>query len=286
MTNTTMDNEKLRSWIGRSRTETDILHPKPCQLMAATLGWDTPPFQEGDPLPPAWHWLYFLDARPPAELGRDGHAALGAFLPPVTLPRRMWAGGRFRFSAPLILGEAVRKKSTIQDVNLKSGRSGDLCFVTVRHDLYRGDELCLSEDHDIVYRNDPSPGTEAPLPPLPEAEAEHTETVTPNPVLLFRYSALTFNGHRIHYDVDYCRDVEGYPGLVFHGPLTATLLLDLARRHGDSRTLKDFSYRAISPLFDTAPFTLALRRIQGGFSLWAINAEGRLAMTAKVEFTE
>ena len=281
----TLDIEILKTWIGRSESHSDVISPKPVEMMAATLGQVVDIPKDGAPLPAAWHWLYFLGAKSRGDLGRDGHAALGEFLPPVALPRRMWAGGHFDFIKPVYIGEAVKKASTINKVERKSGRSGELCFVTVRHQLFAGDELRITDDHNIVYREDSTSKEPAPPTPAP-ADAEIREAITPDPVLLFRYSALTFNSHRIHYDVDYCRDVEGYPGLVFHGPLTATLLLDLASRHSGGKIITDFSYRAISPLFDINPFTIALAHEEDRLVLWAETPEGHLAMSATAKLKE
>ncbi len=281
MQTATLDIDILKSWIGRSKTSTDIIRPQPAAMMAATLDRNTDLPKDGSILPPPWHWLYFLEAKPRGDLGRDGHVALGDFMPPVALPRRMWAGGRLVFASPIRIAETIRKISTIVKVIRKSGRSGELCFVTVRHELFCGSELRLTEDHDIVYREDPTQQDAPPLPPIPSGAADVSETIVPDPVLLFRYSALTFNSHRIHYDVDYSRDVEGYKGLVFHGPLTATLLLDLAIRQSGPSAFSDFSYRAISPLFDDTPFTISLRRESNQLVLWAANSDGHLAMTAK-----
>jgi 3-methylfumaryl-CoA hydratase len=272
----------LRDWIGRSETREDILRAEPARFLQATLGRE-PDLTPGAALPPLWHWLYFLEARPAGALGRDGHPRKGGFLPPVPLPRRMWAGGRFRFLAPLTLGAAVRRVSTIEDVVEKQGRSGALCFVTVRHEIYAGAELAVSEAHDIVYREDPTPEATPPAPRPAPAGAVISEAVTPSEVMLFRYSALTFNGHRIHYDVDYARAVEGYEGLVFHGPLTATLLADLAVRHA-GRALRGFAFRGLAPLAGAAPF-----HIEGGpagprMDLWARRHDGALAMSAEAEF--
>jgi len=278
---TTLDIETLKSWIGRSERHSAVIRPDPMAMMSATLGGSADLPRDGTPLPAAWHWLYFLKPTPRGDLGLDGHAALGEFLPPVALPRRMWAGGCFDFRKPIRIGESVNKVSSISKIERKSGRSGELCFVTVRHELFVADELRLIEDHDIVYREDTAVTQSAPLPP---GGAEMRETVIPDPVLLFRYSALTFNGHRIHYDADYCRDVEGYPDLVFHGPLTATLLLDLATRRAGKRALAKFSYRALSPLFVDKPFTIALRFDgQDRLILWAETPEGRLAMSAEAQ---
>lgn len=281
MTEKTIDETALRQWIGNSETAVDTLHPAQARLMQATLD-RTPSLEAGDPLPPAWHWSYFLTGVPMSGLGRDGHPALGEFLPPVALPRRMWAGGRLNFEQPVLLGETITKTSTIIDVKVKSGRSGALCFVTVEH-RYTGPEndLRFTEEHDIVYREDPSPDAPKPTPPTPPERAVGSETITPSTVQLFRYSALTFNSHRIHYDREYCQQVEGYPGLIFHGPLTATLLADMAYRAADEAPLKNFDFRAVSPLFDTAAFTI---NTDGESQFWAETPDGALAMKAEVGF--
>lgn len=277
-----MTTPDLTAWIGREETLHDVLNPRPARQMRSILPGDGP-LDAGDALPPLWHWGYFPDIAPLSELGRDGHKARGGFLPPVPLPRRMWAGGRLTFHGDLRLGDAARKTSRILDVREKTGRSGALCFVTVEHRFTVDGDLKLTEEQDIVYREDPAP--DAPKPPPPQAPegAEITETVAPGPVMLFRYSAVTFNGHRIHYDRDYCRDVEGYPGLVFHGPLTATLLADLARRAG-GRDLARFAFRAHSPLFDTASFSICARIEGDSVDLWAAGPGDALAMRAEAAY--
>ena len=281
MTDPTLNEDVLKKWIGNSENHCDTLHVEQANLLEATLD-RSPTLKTGDELPPAWHWAYFLTAAPMSGLGRDGHPARGEFLPPVALPRRMWAGGRLTFQHPVYLGETLHKQSTIKDVVLKNGKSGALCFVTVEHKFsgLSGD-LRFVEEHDIVYREDPA--DDAPKPPVvtPPANTAGSHTITPSSVQLFRYSALTFNSHRIHYDRDYCLDVEGYPGLVFHGPLTATLLADNAYRRRDDRALKKFSFRAVSPLFDTSPFTI---HHDGENTVWAQTPAGGLAMKAEVEY--
>lgn len=273
----------VESWIGRSEDHTDTLRSEPARFMQATLG-RAPSLMEGDDLPPLWHWLYFLEAKPLGELGRDGHPQKGGFLPPVALPRRMWAGGRFTFHRPLPLGGVASKTSTIRNIVEKSGRTGDLCFVTVLHELFLEDgELALSEEHDIVYREDPNPDAPPPTPAMAPETAEVSEEITPSQVMLFRYSALTFNGHRIHYDVDYARQVEGYDGLVFHGPLTATLLVDLAARTV-GRAPKTFEFRGLAPLAGMQPFHIEGRHSGDGMTLWARRHDGALAMKASATF--
>lgn len=282
MAERTLDPEVLGRWIGRQEEMTDVIEARTARLMEATLD-RTPSLEPGDALPPLWHWLYFPVVLPQKDLGRDGHPKLGGFLPPVALPRRMWAGGRFGFERPLRIGEAATKRSVIKDVRLKEGRSGPLCFVTVKHEVIAGDAMCFWEEHDIVYREDPAPGTPKTLPPEATAAADWSRRVEPSAIMLFRYSALTFNGHRIHYDRQYSREVEGYPGLVFHGPLTSTLLFDLLLERNPGCWVPHYEFRAVSPLFDTGAFTLAGRREGSGAELWAINPEGRLAMTARAE---
>ena len=200
----------------------------------------------GTALPPLWHWIYFLEGLPPGELGRDGHPARGGFLPPVPLPNRMWAGGRVAFLAPVPIGARVRKVSRILKVDHKVGRSGDLVFVTVLHEVgtLSGDVL-VREEHDIVYKSASRPSRPAATTDAP-APAPFEKRVTPTSTTLFRYSALTFNGHRIHYDQDYCREVEGYANLVIHGPLVATLLAGFAEEASGHR-LREFNYRGVSP---------------------------------------
>ena len=276
-----LDIDHLRSWIGRQEVLTDTVTKAPVGALSATLDRDDAPAQSGDPLPPLWHWLYFLPVAPQSSIGADGHPKRGGFLPPVELPRRMWAGGRLTFHAPLRVGEAITRTSTIADVSVKEGRTGSLCFVLVRHEIAGQDGIAVTEEHDIVYRDLP-PANEAPprAKPAP-AEATWRRDITPDPVLLFRYSALTFNGHRIHYDRSYVTQEEGYPGLIVHGPLIATLLVDLLRRNTD-KAIATFRFRALSPLFDIAPFAVCGRPDQDGtVALWARNADGGLAMEAE-----
>ena len=221
------DPSDLSTWIGRSETQRDVLHATPVQALSATLDHPQTPSAPGDPLPLLWHWLYFLPLHPQAEIGPDGHARRGGFLPPVALPRRMWAGGRLRFERSLRVGDTVQRVSTIQNVQTKHGRSGTLVFVTVKHEVIDAHGVALHEEHDIVYRDNPVgskvAGVAQPAPAAAPTDETFSRVITPDPVLLFRYSALTFNGHRIHYDRPYATEVEGYPGLIVHGPLIATL---------------------------------------------------------------
>jgi 3-methylfumaryl-CoA hydratase len=275
--------EHLRSWIGRSEQRTDAITAAPLAALAATLDRDDPPPTSGTAVPPLWHWLYFLPIARQSELGPDGHPRRGGFLPPVELPRRMWAGGRLTFQRALRVGEVATRTSRIGDVTAKDARSGPLVFVTVRHELSTPEGHAIDEEHDIVYRGQPAPGSNA-APPRAPSDETFARTVVPDDVLLFRYSALTFNGHRIHYDRRYVTEVEGYPGLIVHGPLIATLLLDLLRRERPDARIVRFDFKAVSPLFDRHPFAVCGRPDGGrGFALWARNHEGGLAMQATAE---
>ncbi len=279
-----IDIDHLRQWVGKKESLTDKLDLATCQRMEATL--DLPAtLNEGDALPPLWHWCWFHQPIRGSLLGRDGHPEKGGFLPPVDLPRRMWAGGRFTFNAPLVIGVETEKQSTIKSVEAKNGRSGELCFVTVEHRISSHGTLCLVEEHDIVYREDPRPDAKPTKPPLADdGVADFSRIIKPNPTMLFRYSALTFNGHRIHYDRDYCRDVEGYPGLVFHGPLTATLLAGLAVENSHDASLKQFEFRATSPVFDIGSFTICGRKEGATSRLQAVHPDKTLAMKATATF--
>jgi len=276
-----MDIAHLQGWTGRSMTAEDTITPVPLQALTATLDRDDAPAAPGDEIPPAWHWLYFLPTARQSEIGPDGHAERGGFLPPVPLPRRMWAGSRMEFLAPLRVGQRIARTSQIKDVTLKDGKTGPLVFVKVRHEISAEGRLALAEEHDIVYREAPRPGDTPPAGTPAPLDATWTRTITPDDVLLFRYSALTFNGHRIHYDRRYVTTVEGYPGLIVHGPLIATLLLDLLRREMPQARVTHFSFKAVKPLFDVAPFSVCGRvEDPNHVTLWARTPEGHVAMQA------
>jgi 3-methylfumaryl-CoA hydratase len=276
---------RLEDWIGRSEEREERLAPAPARALAATLDREPLSFDEGALLPPLWHWLYFLPLTRARDLGADGHARRGGFLPPVALPRRMWAGSRLEFRMPLRIGEVVRRRSVIERVEPKTGRSGALVFVTVRHDLMRAGEAeaALVDRHDIVYREAPRQGelpATATLTTPTAGDAPWARTWQPDDLLLFRYSALTFNGHRIHYDRRYVTEVEGYPGLVVHGPLIATLLLELLHEHASGAELAAYRFRALRPCFDGRPLHLFGRPEATQVRLWAADDEGALAMEA------
>jgi 3-methylfumaryl-CoA hydratase len=277
----------LARWVGKTETVTDNVTATPYAALSATLDRapERPP--AGTPLPPLWHWLYFLPLYRQSEVGADGHAKRGGFLPPVPLPRRMWAGSQFEFNQPLRVGDRISRVSTIADVTEKSGRTGPLVFVKVRHEMRANDEAspAIVEFHDIVYREAPKPGDVAPPPKAAPSQARWQRRWVPDDVLLFRYSALTFNGHRIHYDRKYVTEVEGYPGLIVHGPLIATLLLDLLRSEAPDAIVRRYEFRAVRPLFDIHPFDVCGEPSVEGKSvrLWAKDHEGWLAMDATAQ---
>ena len=274
----------LREWIGRSETVTDVATATPYAALSATLDRSAERPAIGTPLPALWHWLYFLPLYRQSEVGPDGHPQRGGFLPPVPLPRRMWAGSRLEFHAPLKVGDVLTRVSTIEDVTEKGGRTGPLVFVKVRHEIRRRNErdVALTEFHDIVYREAPKAGDVAPPPKVAPSGAAWERKWIPDDVLLFRYSALTFNGHRIHYDRRYVTGVEGYPGLIVHGPLIATLLLDLLRHQLPDARVARYEFRAVRPLFDINPFFVCGEPQPDGktFRLWTRDHEGSLTMDA------
>jgi 3-methylfumaryl-CoA hydratase len=273
--------DHLKGWIGRQEVLHDTATLFPVAALSATLDRDDPAPTAGDALPGLWHWLYFLPTARQSTLGPDGHPKRGGFLPPVPLPRRMWAGGRFEFLQPIRVGEAITRTSTIKDVSMKLGRTGPLIFVVVRHEVSGAHGLALTEEHDIVYREAAAPGETPPAPQMAPEAAAWRRDIEADDVLLFRYSALTFNGHRIHYDRRYVTTEEGYPGLIVHGPLLATLLVDLLRRNSDA-TLKSFKFRALAPTFDTTPFAVCGQPgAAGTVALWAQHQTGVLAMQAE-----
>ena len=280
----TNDVDVLRGWVGSTETQHEVIDVEGAGRVALTLG-HTAELAVGSLLPPLWHWTWFVsNSSSTAALGPDGHPPRGGFLPPVALPRRMWAGGALDFGDPIHIGDAITKTSTITDVTVKEGSTGTLCFVTVEHVLQSGDAPCITERQDIVYRDDPDPSVPARAPKPAPSEFEWSDEFEPSAPLLFRYSALTFNAHRIHYDRDYATAVEGYPALVVHGPLTATMLANLAVS-SESGRLTRYTFRGMAPLLDTATIPLrGSRSDRGGYDLWAETADGGIGMSATAEF--
>ena len=288
--------QALEQWVGRTQTVTDSISPVQVRQMAATLD-DAARMKNPSLslLPAGWHWLYFNPMEVQSKLGEDGHPARGDFLPPVELPRRMWAGSRLEWTRVFSVGVDVSKKSEIIKVSRKTGRSGEMVFVTVAHVYSDMQGILLREEHDIVYRDSQSPAEKSALAevaarvtqwqaaaPVFERTGQQTKAVTADAVMLYRYSAATFNGHRIHYDVDYCRDVEGYPGLVVHGPLIATLLLGYVENDiTPGRRIRSFEFRANRPTFDFGGFHLHASTKDGDantLQVWATNNVGEVGI--------
>lgn len=271
--------------VGRVDENTDTISLGHVQAMAATLDLGLVPGL-GDPLPPGWHWLFFNRFAPRSGLGADGHPKLGGFIPDVGLPRRMWAGGRLRYLNKLPVGDTASKHSEILSIQAKEGRAGKLVFVTIRHRISSAGLLCIEEEQDIVYREADSGQGPKPNPPAAPDEAKWAQQVTPDPVLLFRYSALTSNGHRIHYDQPYARQEEGYRDLVVHGPLISTLLQNFAVALKQGAALTRFDYRGMAPLFVDRPFRIeaAEGEKSGTLDLWARGPDGECAMKASAGF--
>ncbi|MCC6532081.1 MAG: MaoC family dehydratase N-terminal domain-containing protein [Burkholderiales bacterium] len=254
------------------------------ERLAATLDLDVAP-KEGEPLPPGWHSLLFPRVVRQSQVGPDGHPQRGDFLPPVPLPRRMFAGRRVSFESDLRVGERARKESEIANVTIKSGRSGTMVFVTVRHSIHGPKALAIVEEQDIVYRDEPDPNAPKPAPTPAARTAPWTRGFTPEPVVLFRYSALTFNGHRIHYDHPYVTQVEGYPGLVMNGGLTTLLVSELARTRS-RRPLKSMASRNVRPIFAGNEFMVCGEPSADGASakMWVADHDGALCLSAEIAF--
>jgi 3-methylfumaryl-CoA hydratase len=276
----TIDITSLGPWIGRQETVGDTLAAFPAAALTATLDRDET-WAEGDSLPPLWHWIYLQELHKTAEIAENGHGRLGGFMPPVPLPRRMWAGGRFTFERSLRIGQTVERVSTVVDLTAKQGASGDLVFLLLRHALSGPDGTAVVEEQDIVYREPPRPDEAATVPRRPAGKAVWRHETPTSEALLFRYSALIFNAHRIHYDRPYC-EREGYPGLVVHGPLIATLLADLVRRSTDV-PMTAFRFRAVSPLFNGSPCVACGVPEGQRVRLWAEDGNGGVVMEAQAE---
>jgi 3-methylfumaryl-CoA hydratase len=275
-----LDIDHLRQWIGRAEEASDIVTAQLVKGLRATLFLDIGEPKAGDAAPFTTHWCLAQPVYPMSMLGPDGHPTRGGFLPPVPLPRRMWAGGELQFIEPLRVGDEATRASRIADVTVKTGSTGTLCFVSVEHTISTARGVAIRERQDIVYRDMPTGGTNA-APAKPTAApptAKHRQTHVSDPVLLFRYSALTFNGHRIHYDRDYVTKVEGYPGLIFHGPMQAALLVEFAAHLHGGTAPKTFSYRGLQPLFEGGEFSVNANEIVEGLDIWVANADGAPTM--------
>ena len=273
----------LRDWIGRTESVTDLVAAWPMAALNATLDRGEAFPCPGDPLPALYHWLYFLPLAETSELDADGHPRRGGFLPPVTLPRRMWASSDVAFTGQVRIGEEATRSSLIEDIAEKQGRSGPLVFVTIRHEIANADGIAITDRQTVVYRGETGGGPPPGGKPAP-GEGDFSRAISPSAALLFRYSALTFNAHRIHYDHPFTTEVEGYPGLVVHGPLLATLLADLVRRALPDVAITRFRFRAVKPVFDDAPFTVCGRRDgENAVALWVRDGAGDLCVEAAAE---
>jgi 3-methylfumaryl-CoA hydratase len=275
--------EHLQSWVGREHRIDDTLEPFRAQALAAALDHPSVP-QPGEALPPSWHWLYFLETPTSAMTGPDGHPRKGGWLPPIPLPRRMWSAGSVDVLQPLVLAAAASKRSVVRSVELKTGRSGSLIFVVLEHEVRQRNALCIREEQTLAYR--PAPSAPAPLPPGEKAPEDcgWSRSLVPSSVLLFRFSALTYNGHRIHYDREYATREEFYPGLVVHGPLLATLLLDVALERAGERRVEHFEFRAIRPTFEGVEMKLCARSEGRETKLWSVTNEGFVGMHLSARF--
>jgi 3-methylfumaryl-CoA hydratase len=287
MTTATLDLDQLKTHVGRMQTSTDVLHPGPANLLRLAFDRPEAELRAGDPLPPAWLALYFLPRYRPGELRPDGSPRDAGVVPPMPLPRRMFAGERVRVHRPLRLGDAVRRETELADISLKRGSTGTLVFATVLSRVFGPEGLALEDERRTVFREEVKAGeaNRAPRRDAAPTDVAWRRQVATDPVLLFRFSALTFNSHRIHYDRRWAMETEGYPGLVVHGPLTTTLLIDFARDSNPGRALRGYVTQARAPLFDTAPFELRGRPTADGrgCELWAVTPEGTIAMSAEVE---
>jgi 3-methylfumaryl-CoA hydratase len=272
-----LDLDHLRQWVGRTEEVTDVVTAHLVKGLRSTLFMDIGAPKPGDAAPWTAHWCLEQPVYPMSQLGPDGHPTRGGFLPPVPLPRRMWAGGELEFFEPLRVGDEMTRSSRISDVTMKSGSTGALCFVSVEHQITTPRGTAIRERQDIVYRDMSSPQAAAKAA-SPPAAAKHRESHMADPVLLFRYSALTFNGHRIHYDREYVTKIEGYPGLIFHGPMQAAFIVELAAKLHSGTAPKKLSYRGLQPLFEGSEFSVNANDTSTGMELWIANSAGQPTM--------
>jgi 3-methylfumaryl-CoA hydratase len=276
-----IDIDHLRQWIGRTTEASDIVTAQLVKGLRATLFQEIGEPKPGDAAPFTVHWCLAQPVFPMSMLSQDGHPTRGGFLPPVPLPRRMWAGGELEFIDSLRVGDEAKRASRISDVSMKTGSTGILCFVSVEHVITTARGTAIRERQDIVYRDISSAPQAAPTKPAPlPPAAKHRESHMADPVLLFRYSALTFNGHRIHYDRDYVTRVEGYPGLIFHGPLQASFIVEMAAKLHGGKPPKKISYRGLQPLFEGSEFSINANETDTGMEVWTANSAGQPIMKA------
>ena len=283
MSTTTLNLDEFKTFIGRKQIATDVIHPGPANLLRLTFGRTEPEYREGDALPPAWLACYFLPRVPADALRPDGSPHDTGVVPALPLARRMFAGERVRFHRPLRIGESLRRETELADLSMKSGGTGTLVFATIVSRVFGADGLALEDERRTVFREEVKSGerNQAPRREPAPADVPWRRRVSTDPVLLFRFSALTFNSHRIHYDRTWAMEMEGYPGLVVHGPLTTTLLIDFARDHNRERRIVGYTTQARAPLFEGAPLELRGRPSPTGCEVWAVTPEGTVAMSAQ-----
>jgi 3-methylfumaryl-CoA hydratase len=288
MTTAELSVDNLKQYVGRRSVATDVVTAGPANMLRLTFARSEPELREGDVLPPGWLILYFLPRFGPHELRPDGSPLDTGVVPPMPLPRRMFAGERLRLHRPIRIGDTLRRETELTDLSLKTGGTGTLVFATTLHRVFTPGGLALEEERRTVFREEVKAGerNQAPRREAAPTDVAWRQRVVPDPVVLFRFSALTFNSHRIHYDRAWAMDVEGYPGLVVHGPFTSTLLIDFARDRNPGRAIVTYTTQARAPLFDTAPFEVCGRPTAGGTGceLWAITPEGTIAMSAQADF--
>jgi 3-methylfumaryl-CoA hydratase len=286
MSTATLNLDDLKRHVGARRVATDVVSAAPANLLRLAFDRPEPEFRDGDALPPGWHILYFLPRFAPGALRPDGTPASSGVVPDMPLPRRMFAGQTFRFHRPLRIGQSLRQETELTDISAKTGGTGTLVFATVVNRLIGPDGLAVEDERRTVYREEVKAGerNQAPRREPAPTDVPWRRAVTADPILLFRFSALTFNSHRIHYDRQWAMEVEGYPALVVHGPLTAALLLDFARDENPARTIASYTTQARAPLFEGAAFELRGRPSGSGCDVWAVTPEGTVAMSARVEF--
>ena len=277
--------ENFDTWIGKKEISKDFVSSRPVEMMQALLNEEDKNLRI---LPHLYHWFYFLPIVDGQELAEDGHPKKGSFLPPIPFPKRMWAGGRLQFLHPIHINQNIRRESEILNVELKHGKSGDMYFVTVKHSIFAEDILAIVEEHDIVYRdvtNQVQTNQNSTQNTVTESRSATYKRLFPlDTVSLFRYSAITFNGHRIHYDRPYATQIEGYPGLIVHGPLLATLLLHTFKKENPTKEVTSFEFRAVNPIFDFNEFQICGDIQNNSGELWIEKVDGLVAMKAKVQF--
>ena len=276
--------ECLKKWVGPEEIVEEFLNPIKVDGFHAVFDSTEAPAIIGDSAPNGIHWMVARSSKAHSLLGKDGHSNRGSFIPPLSLPRRMWAGSEIHFYNPLIVGETIERRSCFDSIYHKEGNTGNLIFVKIRHDYRINQKLCTQELQTLVYREAPQRDEVKPEKNTISDQPDWKQSIIPDSVLLFRYSALTFNGHRIHYDRRYCIEQEGYPGLLVHGPLQATLLLDLCRKHKPGKQINFFKFRAMSPVFDGVKIEICGKEDNGLAYLWIKGPQDELTMKAEASW--